>query len=166
MLCPSDPYQCRLWAQKGHLLYFMFKPASFIIACGTRLWLYYYPLDQPPGALVSLAFIMATFLSVHFAFDTELIRLLDAHKTHNPNVMGPSRLYNHYNSNKLSSPYLARCDKVSYCLWLMLWLYDYSMDYLAIKTPLFCYFLVILFMTGGSVRLTHASVVFAYTFII
>ena len=158
MLCPSDPYQCRLWAQQGHLLYFIFKIAPFIIACGIRscLWPYYYPLDQLPGALESLAFIMATsILSVHFAFDTELIRPLDAHKTNKPNVMGLSRLFYHYNSNRISSPYLARCDKVSCCLWLILWLYNHSMDYIATQTPLFCNFLVILFMTGGSVRLTH-----------
>ena len=110
MLCPSDRHQYRLWALKGHLLYFIFKIAPFIIACGMRscLWPYYYPLDQSPCALESRAFIMANIiLSVQFAFDTELICLLDAHKTHNLNVLGPSRLYYHYNSNKISSPYLA-----------------------------------------------------------
>ena len=95
MLCPSDPYQCRLWALKGHLLYFIFKIAPFIIACGMQscLWPYYYPLDQPPGALESLAFIMATFiLSAHFAFDTELIRLLDAHKNTQFKCFGPIKV--------------------------------------------------------------------------
>ena len=83
MLCPSDRHQYRLWALKGHLLYFIFKIAPFIIARGMRscLWPYYYPLDQSPCALESRAFIMANIiLSVQFAFDTELICLLDAHK--------------------------------------------------------------------------------------
>ena len=96
MLCPSDRHQYRLWAQKGHLLYFIFKIAPFIIACGmlSCLWPIYYPLDQLPGALESLAFIMANIiLSVQFAFDTELIRPLNAHKTIKPNNMGPSRLF-------------------------------------------------------------------------
>ena len=84
MLCPSDRHQYRLWAQKGHLLYFIFKIAPYIIACGQRscLWPYNYPLDLMPGALESLAYIMATIiLSVHCAFDTELISPLDALKT-------------------------------------------------------------------------------------
>ena len=95
MLCPSDRHQYRLWALKGHLLYFIFKIAPFIIACGMRscLWPYYYPLDQSAGALESLAFTMATFISsAHFAFDTELIRLLDAHKNTQFKCFGPIKV--------------------------------------------------------------------------
>ena len=44
MLCPSDRHQCRLWALKGHLLYFIFKIAPFIIACGMRSCLWPYQL--------------------------------------------------------------------------------------------------------------------------
>ena len=46
----------------------------------------------------------------------------------------------------------------------MLWLYDQQMDSLP-KNPLHSVsYFVIPFMTGGSVRLTQAFVVFAYTF--
>ena len=96
MLCPSDRHQYRLWALKGHLLYFIFKIAPFIVACGSRsrLWLIYYPLDQSPGAFESLALIMANIiLSVQVAFDTELIRSFNAHTQIKPNNMGRSRLF-------------------------------------------------------------------------
>ena len=129
MLCPSDRHQYRLWARKGHLLYFIYKIAPSIIARGMRscLWPYHYPLDQSPGALISLAFILAIIISsVHFAFDTELIRSLNAHKSHKPNIMGPSRLLYHFNSNGKSFVYLSPISHAS-CLCLLLdWLYDHT----------------------------------------
>ena len=129
MLCPSDRHQYRLWARKGHLLYFIFKIAPSIIACGMRSCLlpYHYPLDQSPVALESLAFILAVIISsAHIAYDTELIRPLNAHKLHKPNIMGPSRLLYHYNSNGKSFYYLSLM-LVQSCICLLLaWLYDHT----------------------------------------
>ena len=129
MLCPSDRHQYRLWARKGHLLYFIFKIAPFIIACGMRscLWPYQYPLDQSPGALESLAFTIAIIiLSVHFAYDTALICPLNAHKSYKPYIMGPSRSFYHYNSNGKSFLYLSLMLVQSCKCLLLAWLYDHT----------------------------------------
>ena len=165
MLCPSDRLQYRLWANKGHLLYFIYKIAPFIIACGTRscLWPYNYPLDLLPGALESLAFIMATIiLSVQFAFVTELISPLNAHKNIQNNVLGLKRLFYHSNSNGNPSfilaccvmPHAYACCATGYTIIRL----DYH------KTnPSLTFYTVILFMTGGSVRFTHGFAVYSYS---
>ena len=70
----------------------------------------------------------------------------------------------HYNNYRISSPYLAWCDTICCCLRLMLWLYDDQWIYHAIKPLYNISFLVTILMTGRGVRLTHAFVVFTYTF--
>ena len=165
MLCSSDRLQYRLWARKGHLLYFIYEIAPSIIACGMQscLWPYQLPLDQPPGALEPLAFVMAIiYLSVLYAFVTELICLSDAHKTLQNNVLGLKRLFYHSNSNGNPSFILACCVMPRAYACCANGYTIIRLDYHK-TNPSFTFYTVILFMTGGSVRFTHGFAVYSYS---
>ena len=167
MLCPSDRHQYRLWAQKGHLLYFIFKIAPYIIACGKRscLWPYNYPLDLMPGALESLAYIMATIISsVHFAFDTELISPLDALENNNQKFWAYQGYFITTIATETPSFILACCTITHTHAWCQNGYTNKRMDYHKIKPPFSTCYNVILLMTGRGVRITHAFGVYSYTF--